>query len=150
MPSAQKSASFFTDWLSALNEKESCFFPISFLNLVSYYRLSTHRFQVNTNACRFPCFRKKVPGTDMSGSCCEAEEPLVLGTVLWVCGWKGVTGIHNIFLCPYHFLLQFLPKQSGLISTHLQSTKKIQQCFLLLPSVYTLKNILFFTVENFF
>ena len=68
------------------NEKESCFFPISYLNLVSYYRLNINRFQVNTNACRFPSLRqKKVPGTDVSHSRCEADEPLVWG--LFSSGW---------------------------------------------------------------
>lgn len=48
------------DWTSFQffwgNEKQSCLFHISYLNLVFYYQLNI-KFQVNANACRFLSLR---------------------------------------------------------------------------------------------
>lgn len=48
------------DWTSFQffweNEKQSCFFHFSYLNLVFYYQLNI-KSQVNANACKFPFLR---------------------------------------------------------------------------------------------
>ena len=145
----EDSASFSFFWG---NKKESCFLHISYFNLVSYSQLNINRFQVNTNACRFPSLQqKKVSGTDMPGSCCEADEPLVWGLLSsgYVVGKRtlGSTVSSSALATPcFNFCL------SSLVWSQLiwNLPKRYNNGFFSYLRYMPLRPYYFFPVENFF